>query len=452
MSPSPPTSPGPEAPGLPSSQPAAAPNTTFLLASGSSFNVSAGGPAAFNHSDSGGFNHSSKGFNHSGNGINGTSGFNASAFNSSDYTTGTPSRPGPPSGSSEDFTFEPAPALTAAQTGGVHSANLSYAFAGVGRAPVPPELRPAIVEAPEDIRPRRASRDGNDSRSDGGGVRGRGGHNNSSSSRTKSTNRGVSAAGSHGSGSGNNGSGSTRSGGAGYCNTSDDRGAMDSNSHGSSHPRRASPSPGPSSGHRHRRLLQANDPTTDPTTAIAPARPAAAGAGAGAPRAPQLTTSMSTSAAARPATALPPLPSYLSPNFTGLAPAFDTASLNASNFAPVGAGLDVLNTSSADLPFLRPPVPTGNPVRPGDLPQDIATAAAVAAGGSGPEGTTPDPVPAPVQSTASDLIVATPDVRRPRGVGFGPMEVRVLHLHDPVRLAFEGVDGLWSVLCKLGIS
>lgn len=282
--------------------------------------------------------------------------FDPSAFNGSEYATGSPKHPSAPGPSAEDYAFETAAALAAAPgRGGL--ADLPYAYAGVGPTPVPAELRPVIVSAPEDITPK-VTAAGNSS---GGGQ------------------------GSDSTGGAAGGGGSTGGGGTAYDRSASGGAGL------------AAPGPGAA-----RRLRQA-----DAAASPAPAR------------SPRLTTAMkpvSTMAApaAAGAGALPPLPFYLSPNFTGLAAAVfpvvnGSVAAAGNTSAPAAVTGARLNTTYDAAPPLLP-VPSGNPVRPGDLPQDLGTAAAVAAGGKGGEGTTNDPVPAPVKFTANGLIVQSADV------------------------------------------
>jgi hypothetical protein len=157
-------------------------------------------------------------------------------------------------------------------------------------------------------------------------------------------------------------------------------------------------------GPTRRRLLQAAPGAASDTSGQQPR--SSNGDGAGSPKKPSPLPpspkpALSAEDLARIRILGPPIAATPQPNITAAEP----AGLNATT-EPF-----VANTS-LEAPLLRPPVPTGNPVKPGDLPQDVAMATAVEAGGTGSEGMGPVPVPSPVQAAASGLIVASPEVRR----------------------------------------
>jgi len=233
----------------------------------------------------------------------------------------------------DDYSFEVAAALAAAERGGVppHS-SFQSAFAGTGPSPIPQGWQPVIVSAPEEIAPASA----------------------------------AAAAPSAGGGSGGAASAGV-SGGSGGATTT---------------------------GRKLRKQGQIwLEQITQGTAARSVAPPSlvpTSPAGPPPPEPPALAPAPEPAASApTPAPAEPPAAATTNPNATA----------EAAAEPPSPAPGSVL-----------PPRPTGNPVRPGDLPQDVAVSAAVLSGGNGTEGAGPEPVAPPVRDASELLVVDSPEV------------------------------------------
>ncbi|KAI8473137.1 MAG: hypothetical protein J3K34DRAFT_519159 [Monoraphidium minutum] len=331
-------------------------------------------------------------------------------------------------GSAEDFTFETAAALAAAQQSGKTNLGLANAFVGVGPAPLPADIKPVIVSGPDDIRPtaaagpsQRAAADASSQEQPAGRSGGGGG---GGACDYFHDGRGANSTGAGGAPQEGGGGGARRL-----------RRALLQQGAAAAAPPAAADAPPPALGGGALPPPLRSAPTpeevselsaTRPPPAAAGATPAADAAGPPAGGAPGLTNALAAPRdAAAPGTAAAPVPMETGGGLQASNPANITDAPLTSSPAAAGAPNATLPpraaagvpaaganaTRNAPLPLSvilvgsRPPVPSGNPVRPGALPQDVANAAAVAAGGAGGEGTGPDVVPAPVQLAASSLIV-----------------------------------------------